>query len=133
MSANTTTGPAGTSSRTVYFGLWAVAALSFAGLVLAGRGLVAAASFVILGGAATVYQLSSGVHFDERDRTIGGVAAARAVQAFGIGAGILFPSLVGAAALGHLEWTPFLSGVAATVTVFFLLWAVTVLIVKRRW
>jgi hypothetical protein len=132
MTANTTAGPTGTSNRTVYFGLWALSAVAFAGLVVAGQGLAAAAAFVVLGGAATAYQASGAVRFDERDRTIGGIAAGRAVQAFGIGAGILFPTLVAATALDYVEWTPFLSGVSATVTVFFVLWAVTVVAVKRR-
>jgi uncharacterized membrane protein len=133
MTANTTAGPTGASSRTVYFGLWALAAVAFVGLQVAGQLVLAAVAFLFLGGAATVYRTTGDVRFDERDRTVGGIAAARAVRAFGIGAAILFPSLTAAVGLDYVEWTPFLSGVSATVTVFFVLWAATVLAVKRRW
>jgi hypothetical protein len=85
MTTNTAAEPIGTSNCPVYFGLRAPVVLTVAGFVVLGRALAAAAGFVSLGGVVTVYQATVGVAFDERDRTIGGVAAARAIQAFGIG------------------------------------------------
>lgn len=112
--------------RTVYVGLWAVAAVGYTGFLLIGRGPAAVVTFAVFSVVALLYGRFGGVRFDERDAAIYESASARTVQVVGIVSAVVFPSLVVAASLGYYEWSPFVGGVGTAVAGIFGLWVVLI-------
>lgn len=120
------------SPRTTYVGLWVVAAVGFTALLLLGQHIAAVGVFAIAGLAATAYQYSGNVRFDERDDAVVTAASARTIQAVGLTSAVVFPSLVAASALGYYQWSPFMAGVGVTVAAVFLVWLASLLVVRTR-
>lgn len=121
MSTTTTdTGSPARRNRLVYGGLWAIAALGYAGFIAAGRGLVAVAVFALFGLAAVGVQYRSDAPlFDERDEELLSRASGLTIRALGLVSAVLFPTLVVLDALDRWSWTPFMAGVGVTVLVVY--------------
>lgn len=120
------------SPRTTYVGLWVVAAVGFTALLLLGQHLAAVGVFALAGLAATIYQHTGNVRFDERDGAMVTAASARTIRAVGLTSAVVFPSLVTASALGYYQWTPFMAGVGVTVTAVFLVWFASLLVARAQ-
>jgi uncharacterized membrane protein len=133
MATNATANDSGPiSKRLVYVGLWLTAGLSYGGLLVVDRGILAVAAFAVFGVAAVAYQRLGGVRFDERDGEVLGYASAYTIQIVGLTSAVTFPALVVAETLGYYEWTPFTAGISVSVVALFLLWGVMLLLVRSR-
>ena len=132
MSTTNTTPSRLVSNRLVFVALWAAAACSYAGLLALGREVAAAGAFALFAVVAVGYRRLAGVPVDERDADGMATASGHAVHVFGVSSAVVFPALVLASGLGYYTWDAFTGGVATTVAAFFLLWGVTIAVVRAR-
>jgi uncharacterized membrane protein len=118
--------------RQSYIGIWALGAVAFAGLIVAGLPLVGVATFVAAAvGAVGLQQTYGGVLFDERDQTTLREAGANTIAVLGMTSAVVFPTFTALHALGLYTWPAWLTPIAWIVTALFGVWLVMLLLARR--
>jgi uncharacterized membrane protein len=117
--------------RLTYIGLWALAAIAAVVLPVGGYPVAGAVAFFVLGGATFALGRPESM-FDERDADIIEEASANTVMVLGISSGVVFPMLSVLAALGYVEFPPWLGLIGLFVAVLFALWVSFLLFARRR-
>jgi uncharacterized membrane protein len=118
--------------RRSYIGIWALGAVAFAGLIVAGFPLVGVGAFVVAAVAAVAFQGTyGGVLFDERDRTTLQEAGANTIAVLGMTSAVVFPTFTALHALGVYTWPAWLTPIAWFVTALFGVWLLMLLLARR--
>ena len=118
-------------NRLTYIGLWALAAAAAVVLPVGGYPVAGAAAFFVLGGATFALGRPESM-FDERDADIIEEASANTIQVLGISSAVVFPTVSVLAALGYIEFPPWLGLIGLFVALLFVLWASFLLLARRR-
>ncbi len=117
--------------RLTYIGLWALAAVAAVFLPISGYPVVGAIMFFVLGGATFALGRPESM-LDERDADIIKEASANTIQVLGISSGVVFPTVSVLAALGYIEFPPWLGLIGLFVALLFVLWVSFLLFARRR-
>ena len=118
-------------NRLTYIGLWALAAVAAVVLPVGGYPVAGAVVFFVLGGATFALGRPESM-FDERDADIIEGASTNTVMVLGITSGTVFPTVSVLAALGYIEFPPWLSSIGLFVALLFALWLSFLLLARRR-
>ena len=90
-------------------------------LPISGYPVAGAIAFFVLGGAAFALGRPESM-LDERDADIIMEASANTIQVLGISSGVVFPTVSVLAALGYIEFPPWLGLIGLFVALLFALW-----------
>lgn len=118
-------------NRLTYIGLWALAAVAAVVLPVSGYPVAGAVAFFILGGATFALGRPESI-FDERDADIIREASANTIQVLGISSAVVFPAVSVLAALGYIEFPPWLGFIGLFVALLFALWVGFLLLARHR-
>mgnify|MGYP000156105816 CR=1 FL=1 len=119
--------------RTTYTALWAIGAIAFAGLIVAGLPFVGALAFFFAAAAAIgISTQSKTVMFDERDEAVFGDAGRWTIAIVGIASGVVFPTMTALRALGRVEWPLWFTHLAYFVAGLFAVWLAMVLLARYQ-
>ena len=118
-------------NRLTYIGLWALAAAAAVVLPVGGYPVAGTVAFFVLGGATFALGRPESM-FDERDADIIEEASANTIQVLGISSAVVFPTVSVLAALGYIEFPPWLGLIGLFVALLFVLWASFLLLARRR-
>ena len=117
--------------RLTYIGLWALAAVAAVVLPISGHPVAGAIAFFALGGATFALGRPESM-FDERDADIIEEASANTIQVLGISSAVVFPTVSVFAALGYIEFPPWLGLIGLFVALLFALWVSFLLFARHR-
>ena len=118
-------------NRLTYIGLWALAAVAYVGLAVAGYPAIAAVAFFLFGGATFALGNPESM-FDERDADIIKEASSNTIQVVGLTAAVVFPTMAILSGLGYIEFPPWLAFAGVVVALVFVLWGGFLLLARRR-
>jgi uncharacterized membrane protein len=113
MTSTATTRTNESSYRRLYIGLWALAGVLLAGLIVLGQPLAGVAAFagcIIV--AFSLFRRYEGPLFDERDESRQAAASKRTLAILGISSAVVFPTVTALWALGVIAWPLWLTPIA---------------------
>jgi len=119
--------------RTTYTALWALGAITFTGLIVAGYPFVGALAFFVAAAAAIgLSTQSETVLFDERDTAVFGDAGRWTIAIVGMASAIVFPTMTALRGLGYVEWPLWFVHLAYFVAALFAVWFAMILLARYQ-
>ena len=120
--------------RYTYASLWVIGGVGLGALTYLDRPVLGVVFYAvtILSSVALRYTYN-GILFDQRDSDHERIASTYTLTLFGWASAIVFPVLIVLSAFGYFSWEPWAIAVASTVAALYIAYAVSLVIVVRRY
>jgi len=129
----TTTATDPRTYRTTYTAIWALGAIAFAGLIVAGYPFVGSLAFFLAAAVAIgLSAQSEAIMFDERDEAVFGDAGRWTIAIVGLASAVVFPTMTALRALDYVEWPLWFAHLGYFVAGLFAVWFAMVLLARYQ-